>query len=242
MWKKIYREVRDMERSIRFSSFLLKLLAVVALVGFAGLHTAKADALTPSGTGAACTGNPDPTNTNVICFTGLSVTATNSGAFVLTTTDTLYLYQPDASGLSLALICTASCASGPGYIPSLPGNSAELFGAQAFGGTLAAPTTTGSSCVVESKTWSQCVQYTSGTKDWVQGGNGGNNPADGGGSLTDTYALISNGSGNYDINSASIDLKFSLGTTTTPEPSSLLMLGSGLLGLLGLGLRRSNIG
>jgi hypothetical protein len=27
-------------------------------------------------------------------------------------------------------------------------------------------------------------------------------------------------------------------TTSTPEPSSLLMLGSGLLGLMGLGFRR----
>ena len=104
---------------------------------------------------------------------------------------------------------------------------------------MGSPTTTGSTCVVESKTWSQCVQYATGSKDWVQAGNGGNNPTDGS-SLTDTFALISTGSGNFDINSASIDLKFALPETSTPEPSSLLMLGSGLLGLLGLGLRRRN--
>ncbi len=39
----------------------------------------------------------------------------------------------------------------------------------------------------------------------------------------------------------SFALAFQLGSATTPEPSSLLMLGSGLLGLMGLGLRRKGI-
>jgi hypothetical protein len=94
--------------------------------------------------------------------------------------------------------------------------------------------------VVESHPWSQCIQYTTGSKDWVQAGIGGNNPTDAS-SIADTFALISTGSGNFDINSASLDLKFAFPETSTPEPSSLLMLGSGLLGLLGLGWRRSSI-
>jgi len=227
-----------MERSNRFNSLLIKSLVLVALLALTGLHTAKADALTPTASGAGCTGltgNPDPTNTNVICFTGLSVSGFNSGVSLgAPTTDTLFLYTPDSSNLSLALVCTGSCFATVG---GFTGNSAQLFGPQAFGGTIASPTTAGTSCVIETHTWSQCVGF-SGSGDFVQGGTGGNH----GGDPSDTFALISTGSGSFDINSASIDLKFTLGsTTTTPEPSSLLMLGSGLLGLLGLGLRRGSI-
>jgi hypothetical protein len=223
----------------RLNSFLIKSLALVALLGLAGLHTAKADPLTPTATGAGCTGltaDPDPSNTNVICFTSLSVSAFNSGSPLGSPTiDTLFLFTPDSSNLSLALICTSSCFPNTGgYI----GNSAELYGPQAFGGTIASPTTAGSSCVIESHTWAQCVGFSS-SSDFVQGGTGGNH----GGDPADTFALITSGGGNFDVNSASIDLKFNLtpGTTTTPEPSSLLMLGSGLLGLLGFGFRRRNV-
>jgi hypothetical protein len=53
--------------------------------------------------------------------------------------------------------------------------------------------------------------------------------------------LTYDGSGTFDVLDTSIHLAFSLTPTSTPEPSSLLMLGSGLLGLIGFGLRRRGI-
>lgn len=51
------------------------------------------------------------------------------------------------------------------------------------------------------------------------------------------------GNGVFSVTDNSFQVAFQLtpGTTSTPEPSSLLMLGSGLLGLMGMGLRRKGI-
>jgi hypothetical protein len=46
------------------------------------------------------------------------------------------------------------------------------------------------------------------------------------------------GNGVFSAVDNSIEIAFQLTTTSTPEPSSLLMLGSGILGLMGLGFRR----
>jgi len=53
--------------------------------------------------------------------------------------------------------------------------------------------------------------------------------------------LTSNGGGVWTLTDNSFALKFTVTPTSTPEPSSLLMLGSGLLGLIGFGLRRKGI-
>jgi len=58
------------------------------------------------------------------------------------------------------------------------------------------------------------------------------------------YFLPSGGSatGNvFYLQDNSLALAFQLGPTSTPEPSSVLMLGGGLLGLMGLGLRRKGL-
>ncbi len=56
-------------------------------------------------------------------------------------------------------------------------------------------------------------------------------------------AYVSTASGNvFTLTDTSLALAFQLGpSTNTPEPSSLMMLGSGLLGLMGFGFRRKGI-
>jgi hypothetical protein len=70
------------------------------------------------------------------------------------------------------------------------------------------------------------------------------NGIDQGGNSVLTYLGTVNGfSGVFTASDNSVEVAFNLtpAVVTTPEPSSLLMLGSGLLGLMGLGLRRRGI-
>jgi hypothetical protein len=62
---------------------------------------------------------------------------------------------------------------------------------------------------------------------------------DGSGNGAPGYAVLTYlGNGVFSVTDNSFQIAFQLPTSTTPEPSSLLMLGSGLLGLMGLGFRR----
>jgi len=206
----------------KFSKFVLKGLAFAALLGFVGLHTAKADTIL-GGTASSCT------TSTVACWTNITVSATDFGyPGTNVSTDTVEFFaSPTSPSLSVWLFCTSGCGTS-----GSTANSASLYGPPAvFTGSTTAPDI--SSTAV--------IPFTN-TLDKVNDGGAGNSGSDPG----DNFNLVSLGLGNFDINSASINLTFTLPTGSTPppsvpEPSSLLMLGSGLLGLMGFGLRRQGI-
>jgi hypothetical protein len=69
---------------------------------------------------------------------------------------------------------------------------------------------------------------------WCYNGND-----QGGGSVLTYQGMVNGISGVFTASDNSEEVAFNLpGVVTSPEPSSLLMLGSGLLGLMGLGFRR----
>jgi hypothetical protein len=189
----------------------LKGVGLAAVLCLAAGQAAKADTLSPSSF----------TSTTAV-FTGVSVTAFDNGYPMsstnpLTTTDTITLYANGGSGLSVLIACTSGCIS--------TGNSASLYGAQIFTGPTSAPVVTGTSFTFNSASDSICDGGACNTT----------------GDPNDIVKITLASPDQFTITSASINMSFTLGPTTTPEPSSLLMLGSGVLGLFGFGLRRKAV-
>jgi hypothetical protein len=189
----------------------LKGLGLAALLFVAAGQAAKADTLTPNSFTA-----------NSATFTGVAVTAfdngfPNSSTNPLTTTDSVTFFANGGSGLSVQITCTSGCIS--------TGNSASLYGAQIFTGPTSAP-------VLGPTTTFNFAN----ALDSICDGGACNTTAD----PIDIVTITLASPDHFLITSASITMNFDLtgAPVTTPEPSSLLMLGSGVLGLFGFGLRR----
>ena len=137
--------------------------------------------------------------------------------------------DPTHTNLGVYIFCTSSCGAGNAYA-----NRAGLYGYQVFTGSTTSPTLS-----------TTTITFNDNTDDYVGvGPYGENGPGSAGyGNVNDVWTVVIGGSGTsatINILAASLDLSFTLpgATTSTPEPSSLLMLGSGLMGLAGFGWRR----
>jgi len=206
-----------------------KILAVASVLCLGFVGAAKADTFTPGG---ASTATQD-------IFTGVAI-------FNLTTTTTIggQTIVPSCPG---AIPCNAifggsetatlNFFSGGGFtlVETAPPSSGSITNANqntaltTKAGVCAAATSifTTSASVFTVTAGTECT--TAGT--FVVAGN-----SQAGGAILKYF-----GNGVFSLTDDSFELAFQLPTTSTPEPSSLLMLGSGLLGLMGLGLRRKGI-
>lgn len=213
----------------KLASLAARTTIAAALVCMAGVHGAKADTLV---CGMDCT-----VNTTSVTWTGIVVTGGDGSYAPTTSTDSITLWF-GGSGEAVAINnCTANCGTTPDTTNPDESNAAyaTLFGGSfainsSLQTTLAAPTT-----VQCADNGFECnfYDYTLSTVCW-----GNSCLVPGNGTIRD-LTLLSLGSGEFVLQGNSIQLSFSLPeVSAVAEPSSLLMLGSGLLGVLGLGLFR----
>jgi hypothetical protein len=187
---------------------------------------------------ANCTDNGTSFTWTGIVVTGIE---TNGGYAPTTSTDSVTLWYGGGGTEDVAITnCTANCGTVTPGSANIDGDNAGY--ATLFGGnfainsslqtTLAPPPAT-PQCAEDG---SQCnfYDYTLSTVCW---GNACLVP--GNGTIRD-LTLVSLGSGDFAVQGNSIELTFALPetTTATPEPSSFVMLGTGLLSVLGAGWRR----
>jgi len=197
-------------------------------------YAAKADMITPttgsstadSFTGVdiyAVTGSLNPFGVTPITCPGTgsacnqSVFGSTSPVFEVATVTfdtgggyTITETTPSGNGSTVTVNQNVSPTMDPGYCAAA---GPSIFNTSASALTVA----TGTECTA------------GGASGFVYDGN--NNGAPG------TAVLSYLGNGVFSVTDNSFQIAFQL-TTSTPEPSSLLMLGSGLLGLMGLGFRR----
>jgi len=217
----------------KFSSFS-KCLAVAGLLCLGSVQASKADTIGPYSTLITFTGN---TITNPVYAPSATelVTITNVGVAGGVGIQIGPLTTPNA-GNGDDCYGGSSCStllptSAPFYVNLLP-----LTGGLVIGGTAASPTISTQTNTQYNAMFDQICALAAG--DTGQYCNTNN-------TVTTTTTLVSYNSGTGLINlsnaSLGVNFSFSVPTVSTPEPSSLLTLGSGLLGLLGFGLRRKGI-
>jgi hypothetical protein len=216
------------------AKYVVRSGVVAALSCFAALYPAKADTLV---CGLGCTNSGTS-----FTWTGIVVTGQDIN-FPLTTssTDSITLWYGGGGTEAVAISnCTANCGTTPDS--TNPDGSNAAFAALFDGNfplnsslqtTLAPPTT-----VQCAENGAECnfYDYTLSTVCW-----GDSCLVPGNGTIRD-ITLLSLGSGDFVVRGNSLLLSFSLPeTANVPEPSIMLFLGSGLLGLLAFDLRRRGI-
>jgi len=212
------------------SAFLTKAVALLALFGFAAVLTAKADSTTTSVTG-------EIPISGSLCTNGLSGTlaANGSGGVYFTTGGS----SPD---------CYAGGTSIPSYASgSFPASVFSLTsGAYAESGEICyAPTSGSEQCVASA--FEALVNTTASSMGFNVGTINNVPPSPttcSANTSTETLTVAANTICFEDLtDSGSIAFTVNAPTpvTPTPEPSSLFMLGSGLLSLAGAGIFRKRI-
>lgn len=211
----------------KVSKFLIQASALLLLLGLASVREAKADTLTFAGTDPGCT------TSSVACWTNVEIFGNGNGNLNNTYDTVEFFTNPtnNPTQLSVLITCTSGCDVGGTGVSA---NRAGLYGVQAFTGTTTAPTVS-----------TDYITFNDNPDDYLGvGPYGENGPGTAGyGNVNDIFSLTSTTTGNIHIQAASLSFDFVLPTsdtppTDTPEPSSLAMLGSGLMGLVGFGWRR----
>ena len=208
----------------KVSKFLIQASALLLLLGLASVNGAKADTLTLGGTDPGCT------TASVACWTNIEVFGNGNGNLNNTFDTIEFFTNPtnDPTQLSVLITCTSGCDVGGTGVSA---NRAGLYGLQAFTGPTTSPTVS-----------TDYITFNDNPDDYLGvGPYGENGPGTAGyGNVNDIFSLESTATGTINITAASLDFQFTLPTTPTdtPEPSSLAMLGSGLMGLVGFGFRR----
>jgi hypothetical protein len=223
-------------------SLSVKFVAVVVLLLLSGLHTAKADSFTPSSSTSTTsvfsnvlvyyvTANAasNPWGLTNILANPVSGVLGNSGGQA-TSTETVALIE-NANG-NFFDIQVGSSKSGSIFFTQFFGNSTNK--GIPFTGTTANPNINPNTWTFNSSTDTSCYLNTVSSPVC-------NGPASS--PLGISVLQTPGGVDVFSLQDSSIEVAFALtpGTVSTPEPSSLLMLGSGLIGLMGLGLRGKGI-
>jgi PEP-CTERM motif len=212
-----------MEKS---TGLLVKCLVLAALLFIGTAYSAKADTFsaTANGNGSKFTGvnvywldnhaSSNPFGLTIACSNGCNADPFTTGG-------------PPPFGVGTVVFWDSGFSGGPGFLLSgIAGDSVSIDGGGStlFTGTESNPTF-GTTAANTTETYTtNATGFTSGI---CAAGLCNSYPA--AGSITLTYE----GNGIFEVTDTSLNYVFSLAPTATPEPSSLLMLGSGLLGLLG---------
>jgi len=208
----------------KVSSFIIRSLALVAFLGLGMVYTANATTVTLGGTTSACTTSTDA------CWQNITVTGYAGVTTNVTTGEEVQFFTTTGSTALNILVTCPSCSPAAG-MPGTKANLASLYGQQVIaGGTTSAPMINTS------------LQFQDNNDDLVavdSAGQNGPGSSMGGLNVFENFSITS--AGLVTIQGASLELQFTLPTSSpTPEPSSLLMLGSGLMGLAGYGWRRKS--
>jgi hypothetical protein len=208
-------------------------LAVIALAGLGMIQSAKADVIS-TGTGTATT----DTFTGVQVYGATGSASTNPfGTLAGTCPGTLVQCTQSEFGTGNYEVATIEFFSGGGFTLTETGTGTSAPPASVSASQDTALTTLSGFCAAAGPsiftTGASALTVATGTECTTGGSFTVNGNSQAGGSVLEYL-----GGGEFALTDNSFEVVFSLTPSTAPEPASLLLLGSGLLGLAGFGWRR----